>query len=381
MDGFESYAQVDLGALERNLDAIRTHVEFRKLLLPIKANAYGHGLTQHRASEVTAPLAAFLQDRSAVDWFGVATVDEGVRLRSAGITLPILKLSQTQTHELPRAITADLTLTVGDPVSIWAASAAAETVDKMARVHLKIDTGMRRLGCPVSMGAKLAELIEESAFLDLQGVFTHFAASENPAEDDFTSRQIAQFNDALTSIEIALGRGIELRHSANSGAVERHPDSWFDMVRPGILSYGYSQSPEPVVTVRPILSIISHISFVKTVHTGETVSYGRTWIAPRDTRIATVSIGYGDGYPRLLSNRADVLIQGRPYPQVGTVCMDQIMIDLGPESDLGVGEQVTLLGRDGSEAIGADTLGEMVGTISYEILCGLTDRLARVYIG
>ncbi|MDR0489098.1 MAG: alanine racemase [Propionibacteriaceae bacterium] len=381
MEGFESYAQVDLGALERNLDAIRSHIEFRKILLPIKANAYGHGLTEHSGAQYAATLPRFLEERSAIDWFGVATVEEGVRLRAAGITTPILKLSQTQNHELSRAIQAKLTLTVGDPVSIWAASAAAETADQIANVHIKIDTGMRRIGCPVSLAPRLAELVEEAPFLNLQGVFTHFAAAENPEEDDFTSRQIAQFTETLDLIESTIGRGIELKHAANSATVERHPSAWFDMVRPGILSYGYPQSPEKPVTVRPVMSMISHVSFVKTVNAGETVSYGRTWVAPRDTRIATVAIGYGDGYPRLLSNKSEVLIQGRRYPQVGTVCMDQIMVDLGPESEIGVGEQVTLLGRDGSEAIGADDLGVLSQTISYEVLCGFTERLSRMYIG
>ena len=381
MEGFESYAQVDLGALERNLDAIRSHIEFRKILLPVKANAYGHGLIEHSGGQFAAALPRFLEERSAVDWFGVATVEEGVRLRAAGITTPILKLSQTQNHELARAVQAQLTLTVGDPVSIWAASAAAEAADQMANVHLKIDTGMRRLGCPVALAPRLAELIKEAPYLNLQGVFTHFAAAENPEEDDFTSRQITQFAEVLDLIESTIGHGIELKHAANSAAVERHPSSWFDMVRPGILSYGYPQSPDKPVSVRPVLSVISHVSFVKAVHAGETVSYGRTWVAPRDTRIATISIGYGDGYPRLVSNKAEVLIQGRRYPQVGTVCMDQTMVDLGPESEITVGEQVTLLGRDGSEVIGADDLGVLAQTISYEVLTGLTERLSRMYIG
>ncbi|MCL2785029.1 MAG: alanine racemase [Propionibacteriaceae bacterium] len=382
MDGFETYAQVDLSALERNLDAIRTHVEFRKILLPVKANAYGHGLTERSASgQISAELARFLQDRSAVDWFGVATVEEGVRLRSAGITLPILKLAQTQNHELTRAIEADMTLTVSDPVSIWAASAACETLDRYSYVHLKIDTGMRRLGCSPQLAPRLAQLIEEAPFLNLQGVFTHFAASENPEEDSFTSRQITQFVNAVDEIEQVLGRGIELKHAANSGAVERHPEAWFDMVRPGILAYGYPQTVTCPIHVEPVLSLISHVSFVKTVHAGETVSYGRTWMAPYDTRVATVPIGYGDGYTRLVSNKAEVLIQGQRYPTVGTICMDQIMIDLGPDSTIGVGEQVTLIGRDREEIVGADYLGALAGTISYEILCGITDRVSRMYIG
>ncbi|MCL1923590.1 MAG: alanine racemase [Propionibacteriaceae bacterium] len=381
MEGFETYAQVDLGALERNLDAIRSHVEYRKILLPIKANAYGHGLIEHSSTTVTAPLALFLQERNAIDWLGVATVEEGVRLRAAGVNLPILKFSYTQNHELRRAIEAGLTLTVGDPVSIWAASAAGETANIVAHVHLKVDTGMRRLGCPVHMAARLAHLIEETPYLDLEGVYTHFAAAEKPEEDDFTSRQIDQFDEALDDIHRSLGRELEFKHAANSAAVERHRDSWYDMVRPGILSYGYPQSADSPVRVRPILSVISHVSYVKNVHAGESVSYGRTWVAPRDTRIATVSIGYGDGYMRALSNKAEVLIRGRLFPQVGTVCMDHIMVDIGASSDIEVGEQVTLMGRDRSEVIGADDLGKLAGTISYEVLCGLTDRLSRMYIG
>ncbi|MCL1907616.1 MAG: alanine racemase [Propionibacteriaceae bacterium] len=380
MEGFETYAQVDLGALERNLDYIRNHVEYRKILLPIKANAYGHGLRENSLPS-TAPVARFLQERNVVDWLGVATVEEGVQLRSAGVTLPILKLSYTQNHELARAITAGLTLTVGDPVSIWAASAAAETLNTYATVHLKVDTGMRRLGCPVSMAARLASLIEESPYLNLEGVFTHFAAAENPDEDDFTSRQIDQFDDALDDIHRSIGREIELKHAANSAAVERHKDAWYDMVRPGILSYGYPQSLDSSVKVRPVMSVISHVSCVKMIHAGESVSYGRTWVAARDTRLATVSIGYGDGYPRSLSNKAEVLIQGKRYPQVGTVCMDHIMVDVGLATKIEVGEQVTIIGRDGSQVIGADDLGRQVDTISYEILCGLTERLSRMYIG
>jgi alanine racemase len=381
MDGFETYAQVDLSVLERNLDAIRRQVEYRKILLPVKANAYGHGLVEQVRSEVTAPLARFLQDRNAVDWFGVATVEEGVLLRAAGVTAPILKLSQAQNHELTRAVDAHLALTVVDPVTIWAASAAAEAGDTMTNVHLKIDTGMRRIGCPPQLAPRLAELVEQSAYLHLQGVFTHFAVAEDPTEDSFTDRQIAQFKEAVAAIESTLGRGIELVHAANSAAVERHPDAWFDLVRPGILAYGYPQTSGCPVPVDPVLSLISHVSFVKTVRAGETVSYGRAWVAPRDTRIATVAIGYGDGYPRRLTNQAEVLIRGRRYAQVGTICMDQLMVDLGPDSEIGVGEQVTLIGRDGGETVGAQDIAALAGTISYEILTGISQRVPRVYIG
>jgi len=382
MDGFETYAQVDLSVLERNLDAIRRHVEFRKILLPVKANAYGHGLAEHSPTGVpTAPLARFLQDRAVVDWFGVATVQEGAELRLAGVTAPVLKFSPAQNNELTRAVDANLTLTVVDPVSVWAASAAAETVGRVVDVHVKVDTGMRRIGCPPGLAPRLARLVEEAPYLNLQGVFTHFAASQDPAEDDFTARQITQFREAVDEVQAEIGRGLELVHAANSGAVERHRDSWFDMVRPGILAYGYPQAAAPVVQVEPVLSLISHVSYVKTVRAGETVSYGRTWMAPRDTRVATVAIGYGDGYTRRLSNQAQVLVRGQAYAQIGTICMDQIMVDLGPESEIGIGEQVTLIGRDSGESIGADELARLTGTISYEVLCAIADRVPRVFIG
>ncbi|MDR2896952.1 MAG: alanine racemase [Propionibacteriaceae bacterium] len=405
MDGFETFAQIDLGALERNLDAIRSRVEFRKILLPIKANAYGHGLIDCEPGSATqAPLAAWLEQHHSVDWFGVATVEEGVHLRAAGISLPILKLSPAQNHQLGAAIAAGLTLTVVDPVTIWAASAAAEAADQAINVHLKIDTGMRRIGCPPVLAPRLAELIDQSPLLHLQAVYTHFASAENPAEDEFTRRQIQQFNEAVDGIEQLIGRGLELKHAANSAAVERHPDSWYDMVRPGILSYGYPQSQAASTEawssgsgrhqlptgglqarsglhVDPVLSLVSHISFVKTVHAGETVSYGRRWVAGQDTRVATIPVGYGDGYLRGLSNRAQVAIAGRLYPQIGTICMDQMMIDLGPESTIGVGEPVTLIGRDGSEFLSAAALAQQADTISYELLCGIADRVPRVYIG
>ncbi len=386
----ETYAAVDLARLERNLTAIRAIVN-RPILLPVKANAYGHGLTQPgQGQALSAPLAQFVAGRGLVDWFGVASVSEGLALRAAGIGLPILKFSPAPADEVGQAVAAGLTLTVLDLDTIDQADRAAGALGKRADVHLKIDTGMRRIGAFPADVPRLAARIEASAHLNLTGVFTHLAVSEDPSQDDFTASQIAQFDRAVAEAQDELGRLIGLKHAANSGAVLRHPEAWYDLVRPGILSYGYAHESqagptsddgaESPVPVEPVLSLVSHVSFVKTVQAGDTVSYGRTWTAPRDSRLATVPIGYGDGYSRRLSNQVSVLIRGRRCPQVGRVCMDQIMVDLGPDSTVGVGEQVTLIGADGDERIGADELGALSGTISYEVLCNIAARVPRVYV-
>jgi alanine racemase len=372
LSGVDSYALVDLGALGRNLIALRRHVGGRSVLLPVKANAYGHGLV---------PIAQAALDNGWADWLGVATVSEGIALRRAGLRAPILKLSGAAPEQVADAVAHDLRLTIGDAPSAREAEAAAAAQHRTAAVHLKIDTGMRRIGVEPASAADLAELVERQPHLELEGVFTHLAVSDTPAQDAFTTRQLALFDEAVAAIEHRLGRRPRLVHAANSGATLGHPAAWGDLVRPGIASYGYYPDPSTprTVALEPVLSLKSRLSFVKTVLAGETVSYGRTWTAPTATRIGTVPIGYGDGYSRVLSNRADVLVAGRRQPVVGRVCMDQLMVDLGPDSPLTTGDTVTLIGRDGDQAIGADWLGELWGTISYEVLCAIAARIPRLY--
>jgi alanine racemase len=367
----ETFARVDLGALGRNLAAIREAVG-RLVLLPVKANAYGHGLV---------PVARAVQEHGWADWLAVATVAEGVALRRAGLELPILKLSGAPPQQCEAAVAADLRLTITDHAGAAAAQAAAARLGAIAPVHLKVDTGMRRIGVAPDAAADLALAIDAQPNLELEGVFTHLAVSDDPAQDDFTAAQLERFAGAVDAIQDRLGRRIALVHAANSGAVLAHPAAWGDLVRPGILSYGYYPDPATprTIAVEPVLSLVSHLSLTKPVAAGETVSYGRTWSAPADTVIGTIPVGYGDGYSRLLSNRAEVLIGGRRYPQVGRVCMDQMMADLGPGSALSAGDSVTLIGRDGGERIGADDLGAVIGTISYEILCAVAARVPRVY--
>ncbi len=372
MDELTTYAQVDLGALERNLAAIRQHTG-RPVLLPVKANAYGHGIV---------PVGVAATTNGWADWLGVATVSEGVELVEAGVTAPILKLSGTLPNEIDTAVAHGLRLAITDLAGVDSAQAAAAQQGVIARLHLKIDSGMHRIGVDPAVASDVAERIEKLPNVELEGVFTHFAVSDTPAEDAFTAEQLTRFCQAVDAITARIGRR-PIVHAANSGAVLAHPDAWFDMVRPGILSYGYypDHATPKTVAVEPVMSLVTHLTYVKTVAAGETVSYGRTWAPETDTRVGTFPVGYGDGYDRRLSNQIQVIIDGQAYPQVGRVCMDQSMVDLGPGSLVAQGQRVTLMGREGDVAVTADDMADLLGTISYEILCRVAHRVPRVYVG
>ena len=367
-----TYAAIDLGALGRNLTAIRQRTG-RLVLLPVKANAYGHGLVEVAKAAI---------DHGWADWLAVATVCEGVALREADVTAPILKLSGALPDETEQAVMSDLRLAITDREGLESARAAAARTGLTARVHLTIDTGMHRIGVLPGEAADMAELIDNQVGVVLDGVFTHLAVADVPTQNEFTQTQLSRFLEAVDGITRRLGRRPGIVHAANSAGVLSHPDSWWDMVRPGILSYGYypDATTPKTIDVEPVLSLVTHLAHVQTVPAGETIGYGRTWAPSVDTRIGTFPVGYGDGYDRRLSSQVDVLIRGRRYPQVGRVCMDQSMVDLGPGSDIGVGERVTLLGADGDQRIDADEIGGILGTISYEVLSGLAHRIPRVYL-
>lgn len=358
-----------LDHIRANLDAIRVHVGDRRVLVAVKADAYGHG---------ALPVARMLQATGAADWLGVATVPEALTLRLGGVSLPILKLSHALDREqIEAAITADVDLAVVDAAGIDAVAAVAAGLGRRAAVHLKVDTGMHRIGCPPQQAPELARRADASGLL-LRGVFSHLPISDSEAGRAFTEAQIALFSDVVAAIEAARGP-VELRHLANSGGVLMHPEAWFDMVRPGIIAYGSLPDPTstPSVGLAPGLEWTSRVSFVKPLAAGESVSYGRTWTAPRDTRIATIPVGYGDGYSRLLSNRGRVLIGGVSHPIVGRVCMDQFMVDVGPDSDVAAGEAVVLVGRQGEAEITVAEIAELMATIPYEVTCLINARVGR----
>lgn len=361
-----------LGNIEANLRGVRARVGDRLVLAAVKANAYGHG---------AVAVASMIERTGAADWLGVATVPEALELRTAGVTLPILKLSPVrEDDDIDAALARGITLSVVDAASVDQLAAAAERLGLSdVAVHLKVDTGMRRVGVEPEDAPALASAIVASG-LRLQGVFSHLPISDNPAGHAFTRGQLERFTGTVAAIEDAVGP-IELKHLANSGAVLGHPDAWFDLVRPGIIVYGSLPDPEaePTVELRPGLELTTEITFIKPVEAGETVSYGRTWTAPRDTFIATIPVGYGDGYSRLLSNRGRVLIGGRSHPIAGRVCMDQTMIDLGPEPVAQVGDEVVLIGRRGDDEITVAEIAELMGTIPYEVTCLMTSRVTRAY--
>lgn len=367
---YPTRAHTDLAAIRHNLAAVRERVGDRLVLAAVKANAYGHG---------AVPVARMIESTRAADWLGVATVGEGLQLREAGVRLPILKFTPTRGDEaVSAAVQHDIVLSVADEAGAAAvAKAAGERGRAGVKVHLKVDTGMRRVGVEPAAAPVVARAID-AAGLVLEGVFSHLPISDHPAGDAFTQAQIARFGETVAAIEAARGP-VPIAHLANSGGVLGHPASWFDMVRPGIMIYGsYPDAASPrTVELAPALRWTTEVSFVKPVAAGETVGYGRTWTAPRDTTIGTMAVGYGDGFSRLLSNRGRVLIDGVSYPIVGRVCMDQTMIDLGPESRAAVGDEVVLIGRSGADEISATEVAGLMGTISYEVTCLITGRVER----
>lgn len=364
-------ATTRLDHIHANLEAIRARVGNRQVLAAVKADAYGHGAIE---------VCRMIERTGAADWLGVATVAEGVALRDAGVGLPILKLSVARGPEVEVAVDSGLALCVVDDNSIAEASAAAVVRGVEAELHLKVDTGMRRIGCDPADAVRLAELVDASPGVRLGGLFSHLPISDSPAGVAFTRSQVELFARTAGEVEAAHGP-IPLKHLANSGAVLGHPDAWFDLVRPGIMIYGAYPDPESVRSVEllPGLEWRTRVTFVKPIRAGETVGYGRTWTAPRDTWIATLPVGYGDGFSRLLSNRGRVLIAGRSYPVVGRVCMDQTMIDVGPDPSVEVGDDAVLVGSSGNEEITTSEIASLMGTIPYEVTCLVNARVAREF--
>lgn len=373
MLGSSSTATTRLDHIRANLDAIRARVGSRLVLAAIKADAYGHGAVE---------VARMIEGTGAADWLGVATAGEGQELRDAGVGLPILNLSIARGAEVPASVGAGLTLCVVDEASIGEAAAAASALGTTVEMHLKVDTGMRRIGCEPEQAPGLARLIDATAGVHLGGLMSHLPISDAPAGEEFTRAQLVRFRSAVDEVEAARGP-VPLKHVANSGGVLAHPDSWLDLVRPGIMIYGAYPDPQTPRTVPllPGLEWRTLVSFVKPIRAGETVGYGRTWTAPRDTWIATVPVGYGDGYSRLLSNRGRMLISGRSYPIAGRVCMDQTMLDLGPDPQVAVGDEVVLVGRSGKEEITTTEIAGLMGTIPYEVTCLITRRVGRDFVG
>jgi alanine racemase len=336
----------------------------------VKANAYGHGMLRIAQESL----------RWGVDYLAVARYHEGIRLRESGIKAPVLVFELVPDESITEAIERDLELTVVSMAGLRLMQQCSVQLKRQVTVHVKVDTGMGRLGVNTADAARLIEAGARLRGINLKGVYSHFATSED-ADQTFAREQVMRFVDVLNELERRRVQ-IPLRHMANSGAIISLKDACFDMVRPGIMLYGYAPRkgmPESY-PVQPVMSLKSHAAFVKDVPPGISVSYGRRYFTKAETRIVTVPIGYADGYFRLLTDRAKAIINGVRYPVVGTVCMDQIMLDVGLPADIREGDTVTLLGTDGGESITAWDIGEAIGTIPYEVTCLVTDRVPRVYV-
>lgn len=362
-----THLEVRLSQLAANYRAIAQHLGGVPIMPILKANAYGHGLV---------PVASLMEHLGA-PVVGLAYVEEGVALRRAGIRMPILVLGGILGDQIPQFLDHDLMLTASSIDKLTAIDACAAARGVRAKVHLKVDTGMERIGVHWYSAEGLLEASLRCTHVDVEGIFSHLAQSEAP-DPHYTRLQTERFAEVLSFYE-RHSLPAPTRHLANSGAVLNHPPTWLDLVRPGLLVYGISPIGDPPpIPIAPAMTWVSRVVFFKVVKAGHPVSYGSTW-APEDwTRVVTLPLGYGDGYPRALSNRAEVLIRGRRYPVVGRVCMDQAMVDIGRESAYN-GDRVVLLGKMGSETITAHDLAARAGTIPYELLTGINARVPRVY--
>lgn len=363
-----TYAIVSRTAIDHNIATARALLPAGvQVLAVVKANAYGHGIV---------PIGRHLDRNDDVSMLGVALCEEGIALRRAGVKKPILILGTTDNRHWKAVVRYDLTPTVYTPEHIFALSRAAARQERTACAHLKIDSGMHRIG--VASDAALMRVID--AFdacrnVKLDGVFTHFAKSES--DPAFTERQARRFDACLARIR---ERGYSpLAHAANSGAILSGDRYAYDMVRLGIAMYGYRPDGEPSSTLRPALSFVTHIAHLKTLEAGAGISYGQRYVTDRKTVVATLPVGYGDGYKRCLSGKSHVLIGGVRCPQIGTICMDQMMVDVSAVDNVRVGDEAVLIGAQGTEAVTADALAALSDTISYEILLSISDRVPRVF--
>ena len=369
-EGRPTVALIDGDALRWNFRQIRAKVGSDvKILSMVKANGYGHG----------APRIAEVLAAEGSDAFGVATLEEGLELRAAGIRAPILVVAGAYPERLDLFMENKLTPVVHDAESLVRMDDGAKKRGTTLKVHMKIDTGMGRIGfLPADMQSWLP-LLKRLHALEIEGVFSHFSHADNVA-GDYTRNQLEIFRDVVARLR-ADGISPALIHLANSAATITLPAAYFNMVRPGLMLYGIYPSPDMAsqVSLQPVLSWKSRILQLKKVPAGASISYGRTFITERESLIAAVPVGYADGYSRLLSNRGEMLVKGKRAPVAGRVCMDLTMIDVTDIGGIEQGDEVVLLGRQGNAVISADEMAAWSNTISYEILTSIGTRVPRIY--
>ncbi|MBI5326302.1 MAG: alanine racemase [Ignavibacteriae bacterium] len=361
-------AVINISNLRHNLNRIRELAPNSKVMAIVKANAYGHGI-----SEISKSLEKF-----GVDYLGVAFADEGITIREAGIKIPIVVLVPTFPDEAKKFVEYDLQASVSTYEFVSELSKESIKAGKTSKVHLCIGTGMNREGIQPGDAVVCMEKCKSISNIDFVGVCTHFATSST--DPVFVKRQLRLFNETLETLKQA-GYSFPIIHTANSGAIANHPEAHFSIVRPGMSIYGYSPIPELAkkFDVKPILELKTKVVMMRKIRSGESVGYDRLFISPKPTTIATIPIGYGDGYFKTLTNKSQCLINGKRYSLVGTVCMDECMVDVG-DDEVNVGDEVVLLGKQGNEEITAFELASKIGTIQYEILTAISARVPRLYV-
>ena len=363
-----TWAEIDLGAIEYNYRQVKRLVgKDVKIMAVVKANGYGHGTV-----EVSGVL-----EKIGVDYLGVATTDEAVRLRDHGIKTPVLILGSVLPSEVRVAIDKDITLTLCS-YDLLREIKKETAAGAKAKVHIKIDTGMGRIGIWHEEALHFIKNLQQEKNIIIDGIYTHFSSAGR--DDFFTNYQIEAFENLLKQLE-GFDIQIPVKHAANSIATVDFKRSHLNLVRPGLIIYGmYPKHTFPkLIKLKPALSLKTKIVYIKDTPPGRSISYGRTFITQKHTKIATLPIGYADGYERNLSNKAEVLVKGQRAPVIGKVTMDQTMIDVGHIRGVKLGDEVVLIGKQGRNEIRTEKLARLAGTIAYEVVCSISNRVPRVY--
>ncbi len=373
-------AYVNLSSFQNNLRLIKNIVGKKtKIMAVVKADAYGHGAVECSKAAIEA----------GADLLGVGVIGEGIELRKHGIELPILVLGGVFIEEIPDLLHYRLETTISNSSTAQSLSKHAEKIGSLAKVHLKIDTGMSRIGATMDDYMQLLKETTSLPGLQLQGICTHFATADTE-DPEYTLKQLSLFENALKIFK-QTGRPLPLIHCANSSAILQYPQTWKDMIRPGLALYGALPSPNlenklnsliPAGedTLAPVMEWKSKIILLKHVSKGTSIGYGRHFIAQRDSLIATLPVGYADGLPRILSNKMEIIVRGKKAPQVGTICMDFCLIDVSDITEAKEEDDVVIIGKQGKNAISAEEVSKLAQTIPYEILCTIGKRVPRIYI-
>lgn len=365
-----TWVEIDLNALRHNLSALKKRVGPQiKILGIVKADAYGHG--DYEVSRVLL--------NNGVEMLGIAIVEEGIQLREKGIKTPLLILGGIFEEQIDTVIQYGLTPTVYDLKLAEVLSKRAYYFNTIMKVHVYVDTGMGSIGVKYDKAIEFIKVVKNLKNFHIEGIYTHCSSSDEK-DSAFTNLQIKRFRDILTALD-SMNACIPLRHMANSGAILGYPEAYFTMVRPGLSLYGLypSEDVSRDIGIRPVMSFKTRIIHIKEMDTGDVVGYGRGYNITKPTRVATLPLGYDDGYSRLLSNQGEVLIRDKKASIVGRVCMDQCFVDVTNIKDVSVGDEVVLYGSQGQETIPIESIAKQLDTIPYEVTCSISKRVPRIY--